>query len=424
MIDQMPNLLGKLCPVMLMSPQSVAQYINVAQEPFDLVIFDEASQMPTCDAVGAIARAGSAIIVGDTKQMPPTNFFAISQVEDADIDDLESILDDCIALSLPMRTLRWHYRSNHEELISFSNRRYYDDSLITFPSADSCCTHIVHQHIDGYYDMGNSRTNRAEAEAIVAEIIHRLETAPEKSIGVVAFSIQQSNLIEDLMSEAFAANPALDRLNATNVEPLFIKNLENVQGDERDVILLSIGYGPDKDGKVSMNFGPLNKAGGGRRLNVAITRARHEMKIFSTLRSEDIDPRRTQAEGVLDLKAFLQFAESGKLYNKEIYAEKSSVIAEQLRRWLQSLGYEAVCNVGKSTCNVDVAVFAPDSKERYQLGIVINGVNHYKLDTTRDREIVCPRVLQYLGWNLYRVNVVDWFRNPDFVKSEILHLLQ
>jgi hypothetical protein len=226
------------------------------------------------------------------------------------------------------------------------------------------------------------------------------------------------------MSEAFAANPTLDRLNATNVEPLFIKNLENVQGDERDVILLSIGYGPDKDGKVSMNFGPLNKAGGGRRLNVAITRARHEMKIFSTLRSEDIDPRRTQAEGVLDLKAFLQFAESGMLHNKEICVGKSSVIAEQLRRWLQSLGYEAVCNVGKSTCNVDVAVFAPDSKERYQLGIVINGVNHYKLDTTRDREIVCPRVLQYLGWNLYRVNVVDWFRNPDFVKSEILHLLQ
>lgn len=423
MIDQMPNLLGKLCPVMLMSPQSVAQYINVAQEPFDLVIFDEASQIQTCDAVGAIARANSAIIVGDTKQMPPTNFFAISQNEDADIDDMESILDDCIALSLPLRTLRWHYRSNHEDLISFSNRRYYDNSLITFPSADDCCSHITHQHIDGYYDMGRSRTNKAEAEAIVAEVLQRLKTAPEKSIGVVAFSIQQSNLIEDLMSEAFAANPDLERLNANSTEPLFIKNLENVQGDERDVILLSIGYGPDKEGKVSMNFGPLNKAGGGRRLNVAITRARYEMKVFSTLRSEDIDLRRTQADGVLDLKVFLQFAEDRTRYDKESDIGQSSVIAKQLAHWLQSLGYEVVCNVGASTCKIDVAVLESELKDRYQLGIVINGANHYKLDTTRDREIVYPKVLQHLGWKLYRANVVDWFKNSEFVKAEILQIL-
>jgi superfamily I DNA and/or RNA helicase len=227
------------------------------------------------------------------------------------MDDLESILDDCISLSMPSRYLGWHYRSKHESLIAFSNQNYYDGRLTTFPSADDMVPHVTLQHVEGYYDQGKTRTNRAEAEAIVAETLQRLQNEAARSIGIVAFSKTQSDLIEDLLSDALAQHPDLEQQNMEAEEPLFIKNLENVQGDERDVILFSVGYGPDKDGKLSMNFGPLNKIGGERRLNVAVSRARYEMKVFSTLRPEQIDERRTQAEGVLGLKQFLRFAEHG-----------------------------------------------------------------------------------------------------------------
>lgn len=424
MIDQMPNLLGKLCPVMLMSPLSVAQYISAESEKFDLVIFDEASQMETCDAIGSIARAKASVIVGDTKQMPPTSFFSQTLSEDADVDDMESILDDCIALSMPTLSLNWHYRSDHEDLIAFSNRHYYGDSLITFPSTDFC-SHLSIEHVDGYYDAGKTRTNRAEAEAIVSDIINRLKSNPRSSIGVVAFSMPQSNLIEDLLAEAFSANPDLEHINAESEEPLFIKNLENVQGDERDVILFSIGYGPDKDGKISMNFGPLNKMGGERRLNVAITRARREMKIFSTLRSDDIDERRTQAEGVLGLKAFLSFAESRDVMSQVADTNRDhDIVTQQIAAWLHSQGYDVRCDVGVSKCRVDVAVLDPATRSRYILGIIGDGRSYNMLDTARDKEIVRPAILRRLGWNLLRVGIVDWLKSNESVKSEILQTLR
>lgn len=428
MIDQMPKLLRSLCPVMLMSPLSVAQYINADSEKFDLVIFDEASQMPTCDAVGSIARSKAAVIVGDTRQMPPTDFFNINVTDDdeADIDDLESILDDCIALSLPSHTLNWHYRSNHEGLISFSNHHYYDGSLITFPSVDDCCSKVTLEYVDGFYDMGKTRTNKAEAQAVVKEILMRLKTQPQQSIGVVAFSLQQSDLIEDLLSDAFAAEPELERINMESEEPLFVKNLENVQGDERDVILFSIGYGPDKEGKVSMNFGPLNKMGGERRLNVAITRARCEMKVFSTLRPEQIDERRTQAEGVLGLKAFLRFAEGRDMpvVSREDSQTTTDVVPVQVAEWLKTQGYETRVNVGSSSSKIDVAVLNPVNKSEYVLGILCDGNNYYRLRTMRDREIVRPAVYGRLGWKLFRLSTLDWFRHRDMVKKQILGALK
>ena len=296
-----------------MSPLSVAQYLDVNAPKFDLVVFDEASQMPTSEAIGALSRARSAVIVGDPKQMPPTSFFTVNTTDDesADADDLESILDDCISLSMPTHYLGWHYRSKHESLITFSNINYYDNRLVTFPSADDRVSHVTWQYVEGFYDYGKTRTNRAEAEAIADEVLRRLEQQPERSIGVVSFSKQQSDLIEDILNERMAQHPQIEKVNRESHEPLFVKNLENVQGDERDVILFSVGYGPDSEGHVSMNFGPLNKAGGERRLNVAVSRARYEMKVFSTLRPEQIDERRTQAEGVLGLKRFLQFAQRG-----------------------------------------------------------------------------------------------------------------
>ena len=426
-IDQMPALLPKLCPVMLMSPLSVAQYLDINAPKFDLVIFDEASQMPTSEAVGSICRGKAVIVVGDSKQMPPTSFFSANTTDDdeADVDDLESILDDCISLSMPSRYLAWHYRSKHESLIAFSNQNYYDGKLTTFPSADDMIPHVTWQHVDGYYDYGKTRTNRAEAEAIVAETIHRLQNNPERSIGIVAFSKPQSDLIEDLLNEALVQYPELEQLNQEAEEPLFIKNLENVQGDERDVILFSVGYGPDKDGHLSMNFGPLNKIGGERRLNVAVSRARYEMKVFSTLLPEQIDERRTQAEGVLGLKQFMRYAQQGALKPvSSNTSEDSSLIVQQIAEALLRKGYDVKTNVGSSALRIDIAIIDPLHKDHFALGIVLDGVNYYHLKTARDREIVQPTVLQMLGWRLMHVWTVDWLSHPENVIKVIMNNIE
>lgn len=426
-IDQMPALLPKLCPVMLMSPLSVAQYLDINAPKFDLVVFDEASQMPTSEAVGSICRGKAVIVVGDSKQMPPTSFFSANTTDDdeADVDDLESILDDCISLSMPSRYLAWHYRSKHESLIAFSNQNYYDGKLTTFPSADDMIPHVTWQHVDGYYDYGKTRTNRFEAEAIVAETIHRLQNNPERSIGIVAFSKPQSDLIEDLLNEALAQYPELEQLNQEAEEPLFIKNLENVQGDERDVILFSVGYGPDNDGHLSMNFGPLNKIGGERRLNVAVSRARYEMKVFSTLLPEQIDERRTQAEGVLGLKQFMRYAQQGALKPvSSNTSEDSSLIVQQIAEILLRKGYDVKTNVGSSALRIDIAIIDPLHKDHYALGIVLDGANYYHLKTARDREIVQPTVLQMLGWRLMHVWTVDWLSHPENVIKVIMNNIE
>ena len=233
---------------------------------FDLVIFDEASQIPTNEAVGAIARGKTVVIVGDTKQMPPTTFFTSNKTteEEFDVDDMESILEDCQALKMPSLLLSWHYRSKHESLISFSNNEYYENKLHTFPAIDDQERRVIYVPVKGTYLKGGSRSNKNEAMAIVNEIERRLsdEKLRKLSIGVISFNVQQQYLIEDLLETRMEKNKQLKAWAEESDEPIFIKNLENVQGDERDIILFSIGYGPDKDGKVSMNFGPLNLTGG------------------------------------------------------------------------------------------------------------------------------------------------------------------
>ena len=426
-IDQMPSLLPLLCPVMLMSPLSVAQYIDIESPKFDIVAFDEASQMPTDEAVGAICRGKATIVVGDPKQMPPTSFFMANATDEdeTDIDDLESILDDCISLSMPARYLGWHYRSKHESLIAFSNQNYYDGRLVTFPSADDMVSHVTWQHVDGFYDYGKTRTNQAEAEAIVEEAIKRMQQTPERSVGIVAFSKQQSDLIEDTLEQRLAEHPDLEIQNREANEPLFVKNLENVQGDERDIILFSVGYGPDHEGRVSMNFGPLNKAGGERRLNVAVSRARYEMKIFSTLRPEQIDERRTQAEGVLGLKRFLRFAQNNEFVGKpkESGTDESQSIVTQLADAIRCKGYEVHTGVGTSSFRIDVAIVDPANNERYLLGIICDGQSYYRLKTARDREVVRPMVLRMLGWKIIHVWSIDWILRPESVINEIINLL-
>ena len=426
-IDNIPNLLPRLCPCMLMSPISVAQYIDLNNEKFDLVIFDEASQMPTSEAVGAIARGKALIVVGDSKQMPPTSFFTTTQVdeEEADIDDMESILDDCITLSICEHQLNWHYRSKHESLIAFSNSQYYGNNLLTFPSVDDRTAKVRLVPVEGVYDKGRTRSNREESKAIVKEIIRRLSDPDLKkySIGVVAFSKVQGDLIEDDLIEELDKHPELKEIAYNGKEPVFIKNLENVQGDERDVILFSIGYGADKNGKVSMNFGPLNNAGGERRLNVAVSRARYEMIVFSTLKSSQIDLKRSNAKGVEGLKYFLEYAETGKLPYVTGGSSRdfgTNVMVNQICEALNKEGYVTETFVGRSNFKVDIAVATKENPEKYILGILCDGKTYYETKTTRDREIVQPNVLKMLQWCVMRVYSIDWYEDRERSLKQIL----
>ena len=247
---------------MLMSPTSVTQFLDVDMDKFDLVIFDEASQLPTCKAVGCIARGKNVIVVGDPKQLPPTTFFNVDYKDDEhyEVEDLDSILDDCLALGMPENHLLWHYRSLHESLIAFSNAMYYGNTLLTFPSPNELNSKVSFRYVDGIYERGGLKCNKKEGDELVAEVIRRLKDPNERkySIGIVTFNIAQQNYIENELTKKIHEN-GLDAEAYDREEPVFVKNLENVQGDERDLILFSVGYAPDKNGKLSLNFGPINQ---------------------------------------------------------------------------------------------------------------------------------------------------------------------
>ncbi|MGL5274372.1 DUF4011 domain-containing protein [Myroides sp.] len=423
LFDQMPNLISRLKPCMLMSPISVAQYFDVSTEHFDLVIFDEASQLPTAEAISALARAKQAIIVGDPKQMPPTSFFASNKVDEdnLELEDLESILDDCLALSIPSKYLLRHYRSKHESLISFSNANFYDNKLLTFPSKDDLDKKVTFEFIEGgVYEKGKSRTNKKEATAVVEYIKQHYSQIKPKSLGVVTFSQTQQTLIEDMLADMLLKNPAIEETILGVAESLFIKNLENVQGDERDIILFSIGYGPDEEGKVSMNFGPLNRDGGWRRLNVAVTRARYEMKIFSSIKGEHIDLRRTNSEGVKGLKNFLDFADKGYVNVTEgDMVKQNDKLIQAIATYLKDNGFDVRTNIGTSSYRLDIGVVDKNNPNEYVLGILVDGFNYFNAKTTNDRELLIPGVLKGLGWNIYRIWTIDWFKNKEFILKDL-----
>lgn len=413
LFDKIPTLLPQLCPCMLMSPLSVSQYLQPVAGQFDLVIFDEASQLPTSEAVASIARGKSLIVVGDPRQLPPTTFFENNMFdeENAEKEDLESVLDEYIALSLPSAHLRWHYRSRHESLIAFSNANYYDNGLFTFPSNDDMATRVSFRKIEGVYDRGRSRTNAAEADAVVEEVRRRLSD-PElasHSIGIVTFNISQQNLIEKKVDEMLEKNRALAKVAAAQEEPIFVKSLENVQGDERDVILFSIGYGKDKQGRVSLNFGPVNQAGGWRRLNVAVSRARQEMIAFSTLQPEDIPADGYLARGVADLRAFLKYARDGRESLAAVQAKSlpEDLYVERLAEELRGEGLTVNTGIGSSNFRVDIGVVDPNHPERYLYGILCDGPVYASAEAARDREIIRPEVLESLGWKLKRRWILD-----------------
>ncbi len=428
LLKDIPHLLPLLKPCLLMSPLSVAQYLDLSLPPRDLVIFDEASQIPVWDAVGAISRGRQAVIVGDSKQLPPTTFFMRLQNSDddtlADIDlveDLESILDECVAARVRQLYLRWHYRSRHESLIAFSNRNYYENRLLIFPSPHREIGVRFH-YVDGVYARGQSNTNRKEAEAVVEEIVRRL-TNPARaseSIGVVTFNIQQQRLIEDLLDDARRDHPDIEQYfdRAEEEEALFVKNLETVQGDERDVIILSVCYGPDESGFVSMNFGPLNHQGGERRLNVAVTRARKELLVFSSLRADQIDLSRTNAVGARHLKEYLDFAERGEAALRDAAAADpaakcESFLEEDVCRALVERGHTVHPQVGVAGYRIDLAIVHPDRPGRYVLGVECDGAQYHSAKTARDRDRLREMVLRDLGWRLHRIWSSDWWLDRE-----------
>ena len=428
LLTSIPHITPLLKPCMLMSPLSVAQYLTTGAEPFDVVIFDEASQIPVWDAIGAIGRGRNAIIVGDPRQMPPTSFFSRSKDEEDEDDyttekDMESILDECLACNIPAMNLSWHYRSKSESLIAFSNDRYYEQKLTTFP-APRMQDNAIHYHLTGgVYEPGSGkRINQQEAAALVAHVLATLRSpgfryTEASSIGIVTFNTQQQSLIEDMLEAERAKDETLEPYFAeNNPEAIFVKNLENVQGDERGVIYFSTTFGRDAKGKISMNFGPLNLQGGERRLNVAITRARSAMHVFTSLQPEDIDLSRTQARGAADLRGFLDFARRGAASYMELKQgirarEKDSLLAH-LADELTARGWNCRTGVGVSGYRIDLAVEDPAHPGCVLAGITTDGYSYASANTARDRDVLRLSVLQGLGWRLLRVWAMDWWRDP------------
>ncbi len=427
LVEEMGDDFTVLAPCMLMSPLSIAQYLPTDHELFDLVIFDEASQIAPWDAVGSIARGRQVVIAGDPRQMPPTNFFnrAPSADEDDTDEDLESILDECIGAGLPQHSLTWHYRSRHESLITFSNYRYYDGRLITFPAADTRPSAVSWHKVDGVYAPGNGgRRNQIEAKAIVGEVVRRL-TEPDfiasgQSIGIITLNAEQQQLVDDLLDQARREYREIEPFFKDDLaEPVVVKNLETMQGDERDLIILGIGFGPTEPGAkvMSMNFGPLNREGGWRRLNVAVTRARREMMVFTSFDPSMIDLNRTSARAVKDLRHFIEFAQQGPRAIAAVVhgpvGDFESPFEQFVSEGLRRKGWETHPQIGVSRFRIDLGVVHPDRPGDYLVGIECDGATYHSAATARDRDKVRTEILLGLGWRLLRVWSTEWWIDRD-----------
>lgn len=418
-----PSLISTLKPCFMMSPLSVAQYVEHGAIEFDAVIFDEASQIMPQDAVSSLIRANQTIIAGDTKQLPPTSFFnaGVDSAEDV-IEDLESILDEAASV-LPEKQLLWHYRSNTNRLIDFSNQKYYDNRLKTFPenAGDEETLGVDFEYVgNGLYDRGGSSTNEPEARRVVDLIEAHVETRPSDSLGVVAFSQAQSQAIRDELERRRDSSPALASFIDVDdaLEGFFVKSLENVQGDERDRLIFSIGYGPDSEGRITMNFGPLNNSGGERRLNVAVTRARDQITVLSSIRHSDIDLTKSNSRGVKDFKHYLEYAEVGEsALRKETSSTDvdhfDSGFEEAVCNALRDRGHDVETQVQSAGYSIDLGLKHPDQPGKYVLGIECDGAAYHSSKTARDRDRTRQAVLEDLGWEIHRIWSPDWTTNQD-----------
>jgi very-short-patch-repair endonuclease len=415
----------QLKPVFMMSPLSVAQFLKPGALTFDLLVIDEASQIEPVDALGAIARCRQIVVVGDERQLPPTRFFSKLTSDDTEREedetfqtkDAESVLELCLAKGLPYRLLNWHYRSRHQSLIAVSNREFYENRLFIIPSPYDFIAGMglkFHHLPDAIYDRGNSRTNPIEAKAVADAIMKHAREHPEQSLGVATFSTaQRQTIIKELEIRRRAA-PELENFFATNEEePFFVKNLENVQGDERDVIFISVGYGKDSSGYMAMNFGPLNADGGERRLNVLISRAKLRCEVFSSITGDDIDLERARARGVAAFKLFLTFAKTGKFGLGEISGkDHDSVFEEQVAKRLSSLGYDVKTQIGVAGFFIDIAIADPGKPGRFILGVECDGAQYHSTRSARDRDRLRQQVLEDHNWIIHRIWSTDWYLRP------------
>ena len=432
---KMPTLLPRIKPCLMMSPLAVSTYLDNPDLSFDLVIFDEASQVRPHDAVCAIYRGKQLVVGGDPKQLPPTDFFTRTGEESDDIqhDDggtagFESLLDVCLSLGLCRKRLRWHYRSRREGLIAFSNRHFYGSSLVTFPSADEAATRAVQfVHVaDGRFKDG---VNSVEAKRVAALVMEHARAMPEQSLGVIAFSQrQQDRILDELEILRRASKECEEFFTADREDAFFVKNLENVQGDERDVMMLSVGYGPDDAGKVMMRFGPLNRQGGERRLNVAVTRARRAMTVISSMTADDIDLSRAGAEGARLLKAFLDYAERGPVALASAITEAGqrgadSPFEQEVGDELARRGLTIHRQVGCGGYLIDLAI-TDGASGKYLLGVECDGATYHSAATARDRDRLRQAVLEGLGWRLVRVWSTDWVRDRAGQVNRVLAALE
>ena len=429
------DIIQRAKPCFLMSPLSVSTYLAPEAVKFDVVIFDEASQIFPQDALGAIYRAKQLIVVGDTKQMPPQNFFKSgvssdeydeSDINDlsADIKDFESILDICISVMRQV-SLRWHYRSRFESLIAFSNKNFYNNDLVTFPSAKS---NIYGSGVDFYYlenAVYDCSTNVAEANKVIDLIYQHIEEFPNRSLGVIAFNSSQQKLIDRLLIERRLKRADKEFFfNSNTLDSFFIKNLESAQGDERDTIIFSVTYGYNSDKRFISNLGPLNRQGGERRLNVAFTRAKYNIKLVSSITAADIDLSRSKSEGMRLLREYLEYAQKGtaslnNVVDNEHYERYDFSFEQQVCNFLKSQGYIIDNQIGCSEFKVDIGVKLDNSSD-YVLAIECDGNTYRSANNARDRDRLRKTVLNQMGWQYYRVWSTSWFKDPALEKKLLL----
>jgi very-short-patch-repair endonuclease len=438
LFSQIPQLIKTLKPCLLMSPLSISKYLKPEVFQFDVVLFDEASQVRPEDAIGAIMRGSQAIIVGDQKQLPPTSFFQVisDEYDEDDYEDVdfESILERFSLSGFPDLMLNHHYRSKDESLISFSNFHFYNNQLYTFPGI----THkkdnigINFEYVpNGIYDRGKSRKNIQEAKRVAELVIEHFKTNPEFSLGVIAFSQAQQDAIEVEIDYLLRSNIELEQfMDSLGLDGFFVKNLENVQGDERDIMFFSVGYGKDIDGKLGLNFGPLNRVGGERRLNVAITRARYEVKIISSIYSSEIDISKTKSEGIRLLKQYLEYAEHkgeiSYIKDKNISFDEDfdSPFEIEVFNVLIKLGYTVHTQIGCSGFKIDLGIVHPMYPGRYILGLECDGSQYHSSFTARDRDRIRQEFLESLGWTIHRIWSYDWVLNSKKEIDKITNLIK
>jgi len=428
-------IIQKYKPCFMMSPLSIAQFIEPGKLEFDVIIFDEASQVKPEDALGAFFRGKQAIIMGDTKQLPPTTFFdnVLSdedETEIASVEAMESILHLCKSSSFKTKMLKWHYRSNHETLINVSNNLFYDNELKIYPSSrqENEDLGLKFVHIpNSVYDIGKSSVNEIEANAVVDYAFnHYKKWGHEKSLGIGTFNIKQQKVIIDEIENRLIEDDTYWRyFRGEGEENFFVKNLETIQGDERDVILISVGYGFGPDGRLRQNFGPLNQEGGERRLNVLITRAKDKCVIFSNFKGGDLRVKSTESFGTKSLKEFLQYAEHKKFTQIGEHLEESeSPFEESVFNFIREHGYEVHKQIGCAGFRVDLGIVNPKSRGEYVLGIECDGAKYHSALIARDRDRLRQEVLERMGWNIYRIWSTDWFRNRMDAENRLISVIE